>query len=279
MFSFYLLCFSRWAKTRCFRALKQIHFKQAFRQFQKIRKRNQRKAHSSCTLVLTFRRWFWVQCIGKCLQTFHDFKRIRTYSGILRCKWAHSGMFFGIFITLCNPDIFKTLGIIRTRVYSELEAYRKLCQPSTMECVAEIMKGCNYFRNISFWCFVLYEINIMNFLKADLIFNPEVFILCKNLWGPRGFGLWILIYLLLQQLFIKVKERPFGSLGICIKNFIEYIWILVNCSNFFWKNFQQLLETSEVEPFLSTSPDLRRSFPQNSLEEVFCKANLRTSVL
>ena len=54
MFALYLLSFSRWAKIRCFRALEQIHFKQAFGQLQKIRKKNQRKAHSGYMLVLTF---------------------------------------------------------------------------------------------------------------------------------------------------------------------------------------------------------------------------------
>ena len=26
----------------------------------------------------------------------------------------------------------------------------------------------------------------MNFLKTGLIFTPEVFVLCKKVWGPRG---------------------------------------------------------------------------------------------
>ena len=89
----YLLTFLRWTKTRCFRALYQIHFKQAFGQFQKIRKRNQRKVHSIYILVLTFHGWFRVRCIGKSLQTLQDFECIKTYSGIFRHKWAYSGMF------------------------------------------------------------------------------------------------------------------------------------------------------------------------------------------
>ena len=55
-----------------------------------------------------------------------------------------------------------------------------------MECFAKIVKGCNCFRNISFSLSLLYEINIMNFLKTGLIFTPEVFVLCKKVWGPRG---------------------------------------------------------------------------------------------
>ena len=26
----------------------------------------------------------------------------------------------------------------------------------------------------------------MNYLKTGLIFTPEVFVLCKKVWGPRG---------------------------------------------------------------------------------------------
>ena len=59
----------------------------------------------------------------------------------------------------------------------------------------KIVKGCNYFRDINFARFLLYGINIMNFLNTVLIFTPEVFILCKNVWGTEG--PWILIYLLL----------------------------------------------------------------------------------
>ena len=55
-----------------------------------------------------------------------------------------------------------------------------------MECFAKIVKGCNYFRNISFSRFLLYEINIMNFLKTSHVFTPEVFVLCKKVWRPRG---------------------------------------------------------------------------------------------
>ena len=53
-----------------------------------------------------------------------------------------------------------------------------------MERFGKIAKVCNYFRNISFSHF--YEINITNFLNTGYIFIPEVFILCKKVWGPRG---------------------------------------------------------------------------------------------
>ena len=44
---------------------------------------------------------------------------------------------------------------------------------------------------------------------------------------------------------------------------------------FFLETFQQLLEASEVEPFLSTLADIPGRFPQKCLEQVFCKANVR----
>ena len=55
-----------------------------------------------------------------------------------------------------------------------------------MEGFAKIGKGCNYFRNISFSGFLLYEMNIISLLKTGHIFTPEVFVFCKTVWGPRG---------------------------------------------------------------------------------------------
>ena len=76
--------------------------------------------------------------------------------------------------------------MFRTRAYSAPGAYSKLCQTSTMECFAKIVKDCNYFRNISFSRFLLCEINITKILNTGLIFTPEVFTLCKKVRGPRG---------------------------------------------------------------------------------------------
>ena len=45
----------------------------------------------------------------------------------------------------------------------------------------------------------------------------------------------------------------------------------------FLETSQQLLETFEVESFLSTLADLPGGFPQNCLEQLFCKANLLAS--
>ena len=57
-----------------------------------------------------------------------------------------------------------------------------------MERFAIIFNGYNYFRNISFSHSLLYEINIINFIKIGLIFTPKVFILCKKVWGLRELG-------------------------------------------------------------------------------------------
>ena len=46
----------------------------------------------------------------------------------------------------------------------------------------------NYFRKISFLRSLLYEINIVIFLNAGLIFTPEVFIVRKKVWEPTGPG-------------------------------------------------------------------------------------------
>ena len=46
---------------------------------------------------------------------------------------------------------------------------------------------------------------------------------------------------------------------------------------FFLETFQQLLETSKVESFLSALADFPGSFPQNCFEQVFCEAYPRAS--
>ena len=88
----------------------------------------------------------------------HIFRHILTYSGIFRKNQTYPGIiqaYSGIFRTLCNLGIFRTLvyskpwhiqnpGIFRTRGYFES------CQTSTMECFAKILNSYNYFENISF---------------------------------------------------------------------------------------------------------------------------------
>ena len=59
---------------------------------------------------------------------------------------------------------------------------------SRMGHFAKIVNSYNYFRNISFSRSLLYEINIINFIKTGLIFSAEVFTLCKKVWRLRGLG-------------------------------------------------------------------------------------------
>ena len=51
-----------------------------------------------------------------------------------------------------------------------------------------MVKGCNYFRNISFSRFLLYGINIMNFLKTGYIFTPEAFVYVKKYGDQEAMG-------------------------------------------------------------------------------------------
>ena len=137
------------------------------------------------------------------------FRHIQAYSNISRHNQAHSG----IFCTLCNPGIFRTLSysefwhiqnqrhiqnptVSKSLAHSELEtysecwaamgysepkAYSEACQTSTMEHFEKqltpiiIFASYNYFRNISFPCLLVHEINMI-FFDAGLIFIPEVFI-------------------------------------------------------------------------------------------------------
>ena len=146
-----------------------------------------------------------------------------------------------------------------------------------MECFAKIVKRCNYFRDISFSRFLLYEINIMNFLNTSLIFTPEVFILCKKVWWPRGLPAvdFDIPFTTTTFHYSKRTERPFRSLTIGKKKSYRIYLNFRKLLQFFLETFQQLLETSEVESFLSALADVPGSFPQNCFEQVLCKANLR----
>ena len=74
-----------------------------------------------------------------------------------------------------------------------------------MEGFAKIVEGYNYFSNISFSRFLLYEINITNFLNTGLIFTTDVFILCKKIWRLRGPG--NMYYDLTSHLQLFIKEQ------------------------------------------------------------------------
>ena len=54
-----------------------------------------------------------------------------------------------------------------------------------MKSSEEIVNHYNYSRNTSFSRSLFYEINIMNFFNTGRIFNPEVLILSKKVWGPK----------------------------------------------------------------------------------------------
>ena len=55
-----------------------------------------------------------------------------------------------------------------------------------MKCFTKIVKGYNYFHSFSFSRPLLNKINKKNILNAGLIFPPEVFILYKKVWEPKG---------------------------------------------------------------------------------------------
>ena len=136
------------------------------------------------------------KCKTKAIQAdLSIFTHIPAYSGIFRHIFrnlaylkleAYSEPWYiqnsGIFRA---RDIFRILGF-RTLGYSEPEAYSEPCQTSTMEHFDKQLTA-NYFRNISFSCPLVHEISMI-FFNAGLIFNPEVFIQCKNVWGPGSRG-------------------------------------------------------------------------------------------
>ena len=67
------------------------------------------------------------------------------------------------------------------------EAYSEHCQKYQLM-TKIIYANYSYKLNISFSHSLLYETNIMDFFNTGLIFTPEVFILCKKVWGARGTG-------------------------------------------------------------------------------------------
>ena len=104
------------------------------------------------------------------------FRLVKPYSGILRHIHEfsrHIQTYSGSYLTLAyakpwyiqNPGMFRTRGIFNPII---------------------IFSNYNYFLNINFPCSLLHEIYIMIFFNTGLIFTPEVFILCKNVWGSRG---------------------------------------------------------------------------------------------
>ena len=102
---------------------------------------------------------------------------------------SHSGRFryTDVYSSICrhfqnpvHPWCIQNPGIFRTLAYSGSESYSEPSQKSTIERFVKIANGYNYFRNISFSRYLLYEISIViSFFNTALTFAPEVFILCK----------------------------------------------------------------------------------------------------
>ena len=146
-----------------------------------------------------------------------------------------------------------------------------------MECSAKIVKGCNYFRDISFFSIfvnssTLWNQSITDFLNTGLIFTPEVFILCKKgmeAVRDAGLGFWYTFYY--NSFSLKLKNGT--SIRKSRYRHKKFYRIYLN----FCKPLQCFLETSEVESFLNALAGLPGSYPQNCFEQVFCKANLRAS--
>ena len=92
----------------------------------------------------------------------------------------------GIFITLCNTGIFKSLVYLEPWYIQNLGHIQSSVKHLRWSVMRKQLKDCNCFRNINFSRFLRYEINIMNFLNIGLIFTPEVIILCKKVWESGG---------------------------------------------------------------------------------------------
>ena len=55
--------------------------------------------------------------------------------------------------------------------------------------------------------------NIMDFLNTSLLFTPELFILCKNIWVPKGTGaVNLLIYLFDLLLYLSPSDTHLARL-------------------------------------------------------------------
>ena len=157
------------------------------------------------------------------------FMHIPAYSGIFRHIQAYSGIFknyLGVFLTLCNPVIFRTLVysefwhiqnqrhiqnpcISKTLANSEPDAYSeswakqnpeifrtvrilKTLTTYTMERFEKqltaviILASYNYFRNISFLCPLVHEANMNFLMHVQVSLQKSLFNVKK--YGDRGAG-------------------------------------------------------------------------------------------
>ena len=92
------------------------------------------------------------------------FTHILAYSDIFKHKQAYSGIIWaysGIFRTLCNPSIFKTLLHSEPKAYSELWYIQNPVQYLQSSVFPKIVNGHDYFHNISFSSSLLSEKNMI----------------------------------------------------------------------------------------------------------------------
>ena len=123
------------------------------------------------------------------------FTHILAYSDIFKHKQS-----LGIFRTLCNPGIFTTLvyteqkaycepwfienrGIFRTLVYSEPWHIQNPVKHLLWSVFAKIVNDYNYFHNISFSSFLLYEKILLFYYRSNL-HSRNIY----SMWsiGPNG---------------------------------------------------------------------------------------------
>ena len=120
--------------------------------------------------------------------------------------------------------MYRTLAYSEPETYLESETYSELCQTSKLKSYAKKVNGNNYFRNVSFSRCPLYKINI-NFFNTCLICTPEVYILYKKVWQPRGGGggFWYTHYnseFVYRQKFIKTRLLHFTYVFPIMKDYL-----------------------------------------------------------
>ena len=125
----------------------------------------------------------FIRQVGEGLKWGNKTKVIQTGPGIFTHISTYLEVFrnySGIFRTLYNPGIFRTL------VYSEseTEACSEPCRKSTMEQVAKIVNRCSCFCKL----FLQQLFPFSTYFNKNLYFTPKVFIPYKKIQWSRGVG-------------------------------------------------------------------------------------------
>ena len=80
----------------------------------------------------------------------------------------------------------------------------------------------------------------MNFFSADLIFTPEVLVLCKIKWSPRGLVAIKFDILFLLQIFLKEKDYYttffFNMTFFKLNGIIKFVFPMTSRKIFFRKD-------------------------------------------